>query len=194
MRDYQTRSCLEGPGKLTATVCRATTAVAVTVALALVACAADRGTSSEARPRAGQGAPFAEDALIIVAGATNVRQTRDYDGSILYDVEQAFPGKDASDALQRRLSDAGWQPADDLFNPGMARERDWGMVTAKERTVFTWSAYWADRDGNMLLVSRTYDVIRPGGVPTATPPLHVQVTRFSLKTAETIRKAMKPRD
>lgn len=164
-------------------------AAVVLVGCSLSGCA--QGGASEATRLQKQ--PFAEESLLLLPGATKVKRGAEYDGLLVYELDDPFPGVQSFTELERRLTDAGWHVlAEDLFNPGgKTALREWSVVEINRQTQFSWLGYWEDKDHNVIMVGCKYVAARrnreviPGG------PMEIVFRRFSQATADSVRKSVK---
>jgi hypothetical protein len=129
----------------------------------------------------------------VLPGATKVQRGAEYDGVLVYELEEPFPGVKSFAELERRLTDAGWRVlAEDLFNPaGNTALRQWSVVEINRQTQFSWLGYWEDKDRNVIMVGCKYVAARrnkeviPGG------SMEIVFRRFSQATADSVRKSVK---
>lgn len=157
-----------------------------------VACAL--GCASQRQPVAGsQPSVLPEDAVILIAGASQVTRSSDYDGGVKYSLDEPYPPTSSTASLEKQLSNAGWRVSEeDLFNPGKTtRLRAWTMIEESDKTELVWTGYWQNANRDVLMVTLHYPVIREGANLTPVVPLQVEVLAFSKATADGLRRIVR---
>jgi hypothetical protein len=121
--------------------------------------------------------PRAASALLVLPEATEVQPTRDYDGAVRYQLEEAYPATKAIEFISSTLEKDGWTKADrDLFNPGIPLfdESGWGRGRAKGEIVVSWNGQWKDREDNWVLYYLAYRMPGEDLLVVPSGKLHVQ--------------------
>jgi hypothetical protein len=146
-------------------------------------------------PSAGQRAR--PDVLIVLSGASEVQDTDENEGTVLYQVNEAFPAQAAITAIRSRLEGRAWRPQqEDFLNPGLATSLGRGWTSHEDRTgpravrVYEWVGQWEDEAKRIVWYVLTYDTVTaPDGEIRAQGRLRVRATLLSAETAKALREA-----
>jgi hypothetical protein len=133
----------------------------------------------------------------VLPGASEVQDTDENEGTVLYQLNEAFPAQAAITAIRSRLEGRGWRPLqEDFLNPGLATSLGRGWASHEDRTrpravqVYEWVGQWADDAKRIVWYVLSYDAVTsPHGEIRAQGRLRVRATLLSAETARALREA-----
>jgi hypothetical protein len=136
------------------------------------------------------------DALIVLPGATDVRDTNENDGTVLYELNQDYPALPVTQTITARLESSGWRPLrEEFLNPGLSTSLVRGWVSVEDRTtgrptqVYQWVGQWEDASRRIVWYVFAYDAVPgPGGEIRALGPLKVRATVLSAATVRRLQE------
>lgn len=152
----------------------------------------ERESESITRPQAKSASA---SALMVLPEATKVVPSKDYDGTVQYQLEEPYPAKNAIAFIESELKKQQWTPLSaDFLNPEShtSHVTGWnGGIIVGTETVYSWMGQWQNHDGDIVLYRLSYRVpvkaLEPAG------PLYVQAVFFSSTTAEKLKNQERPR-
>ncbi len=132
--------------------------------------------------------PSLSSALIIPVTATNVRKLDVYDGKVMYEMPEPYPGTQFITTVHTALNKDGWKMrAHDFMDrqrplPGDVR---WTDVEAEGRRETVWSEQWENKKGDIAWYRFKYlSPARTRGKPGG--PMYVEATYLRPETAKSL--------
>lgn len=128
-------------------------------------------------------------AIIVLPGAQDVQWFDAYDGHVVYNLRDAYPGRLSIEEIRSRLRDQGWQPRDrDLLNPTLtyAISARWRPLQLADGGVLAWSEQWRNSTGDVVMYGFKYAVSASGQDPAPDTPMGVHVYYFRAETAKSL--------
>jgi hypothetical protein len=156
------------------------------ISVALAACCVCAGLSACTRRPPADGDSIREG-IVVLPDATDVRKTRQ-NNAVVYLLTAPFPATPVIEALNTRLTNAGWKPLrNDVLNPSSENSFDKGWsqfqdaLRSPDRSTekFQWQGQWQDSSGDVVIYELEYDGTLAEGHVSARGPLRVSATRLS---------------
>ena len=157
----------------------------------LAGLACKSGAPGNQRPR--------PDALIVLPGATDVRETDENAGTIAYRLNERFPALPIIQTISNKLEAASWRPLENHFlDPGSSSSavRRWESYEdrsqGKATQVYRWSGQWQDDSKRIVWYEFTYDAVTESdGRIEARGPLKVTATLLSAEAVNALQEIAK---
>ena len=124
-----------------------------------------------------------ETSLVLRPGASDVRRTNEYDGTLSYVIDDPYPGSVVREQIGEALSRAGWQPSREnlLTFRDSSANTDWWTFTKGSLEVSQMVEGWRNASGDVLTIIYQYEV------PAGTVKKSLKVTAV-LTRAATVAK------
>ncbi len=138
-----------------------------------------------------RGEPALDAAILIPVTATNVRKLEVYDGKVMYEIPEAYPGRRFIDTVHASLEQQGWKRRETDFMDAqktLPTSVKWEDVVADGRRQTTWSEQWQNARGHIAWYTFKYlSAARTRGAPGG--PMYVEITYLRPETAKTLAVA-----
>jgi TonB C terminal len=122
-----------------------------------------------------------DDAAIVVpAGAQNVRYAEIYDGQVTYELSESYPAQKTIEHVHATLKRLGWRLRErDFLNPSIqiVQTATWREVKIRDQVVTVWSEQWENSDGDVVWYGYDYSPLN-GQNSDPRGPLRVIVSHF----------------
>jgi hypothetical protein len=136
-------------------------------------------------------------ALIVLDGATDVKFTEDYEGTVKYLLHVPFPADSVIETVKVRLKDQGWVPSNySAIDPQLATSLldGWGKYLDGSTLVHIWSGEWKRPDGSNVQFSFSYRFAADEkGLYVPNDRLEVIAVIMSAETIKSLQKAYRSR-
>ncbi len=132
--------------------------------------------------------PTLDAAILIPVTATNIRKLEVYDGKVMYEIPEGYPGSQFIATVHATLDKQGWKMRDRDFmdaERALPSEVTWTDVRADGRRETVWSEQWQNGKGDIAWYSFKYlSPLRSRGAPGG--PMYVEITYLRPETAKTL--------
>ena len=138
------------------------------------------------------------DGLIVLAGAIDVRDTGENQGTVLYELEESYPAEGTIQAIGRQLENSGWRPRMKDFLNGRPTGHVRGWTSYENSTsgrlvqIYSWIGQWEDASGRLAWYTFNYQGENgPGGTVQPAGRLKVAASVLSPDTVRALQEVAK---
>lgn len=131
-----------------------------------------------AAPACRSGTTLQSRGMVVLPGAQHIRVGDAHDGSVAYQLAEAYPADRVIQQVRAELRRMEWRPrpTDFLNGSPFSVTARWRDLEVDRRVVTVWSEQWQNRAGDVVWYSYTYD--RPIGIEPPPSLLQVEVVYF----------------